>query len=304
MNTLKRVGTATVGYDKILTFGEACDIIRYNFGGSMLNRRFGMSVVLEDSGKRSKDRTVIWKCLCDCGKVYKATNKHLKRENRPRSCGCSRIRNRLKLFESKFEKSTGCWQWKGSLNSGGYGKFKSDAASRWAYILYREKIKKDLQVCHTCDNRLCVNPDHLFLGSIGDNMRDRTSKGRQAKGSSIGSSKLTEDQVLEIRKMRIAGNDFQKIADRFDIQWDLARKVCKNNIWKHVPLGVESKAVKQVRRAAKGSAAGGTKLSEEQVIQIKSLILLGKKQKDIAFQFGVNNSTICDIAKGRTWSHL
>ncbi len=270
----------------------------------MEGKKFGMFTVLHDSGKRTNDRCIIWQCQCECGKIKDVSYKLLKNESKPRSCGCSRIRHRLSKFESKFEKTTGCWEWKGSLNTGGYGKFKSDAASKWSYIFYRGTIPKGQQVCHTCDNRRCVNPDHLFLGTIGDNMRDRTSKNRQCKGSQIASSILTEEIVLEIRKMRINGNEYQIIADHFKISWDLVRKVCKNTVWKHVPLGAESKKIKHIRRTAKGEEAGNSKLTKEKVLKIKELLIQKVSAKAIGEQFDVSPYTIYDIKWGRAWAHI
>ena len=82
-----------------------------------------------------------------------------------------------------------------------------------------------------------MNPDHLFLGSIGDNMRDRTAKNRQAKGSRIGNSILNESQVLEIRKKRLTGKTYQELSKEFSVDWYVIRKICKNQGWKHVDLG-------------------------------------------------------------------
>ena len=210
----------------------------------MIGKKFGMCTVIEDSGKRTKDNGIIWVCRCDCGKIKNVSRKLLMNDDKPRSCGCSRkIRAKIQ-FESHFEKTDGCWIWKGCTNQGGYGKFggRAGSASRVAYQFYVGPIPKNKQVCHKCDNRLCVNPEHLFLGSIGDNMKDRTAKNRQAKGSKIANSILNEQIVLEIRQKRLVGKEYQELADEYKIGWYLVRSICKNRQWKHVPLGEECKA--------------------------------------------------------------
>lgn len=100
-----------------------------------------------------------------------------------KSCDASR-------FWSKVDKAAACWQWQGSKFTTGYGAFsiggKNRAAHRVAYELTHGAIEGGLHICHSCDNRLCVNPLHLFSGTRSDNMRDMVSKGRgggSAKGT-------------------------------------------------------------------------------------------------------------------------
>ena len=103
-----------------------------------------------------------------------------------------------------------CWDWMGSL-SGEYGRVKIQSRSyythRIAYFLYYTRDPKSLKVCHSCDNPICCNPNHLWLGTQLDNVRDRDRKGRRInfKGIQNGRAKLTESQVRRIRKQYVNG---------------------------------------------------------------------------------------------------
>lgn len=111
-----------------------------------------------------------------------------------------------KKFERCFISSPSCWLWISGTDSHGYGKIQyqcsSHKAHRLAYQIYVGNIPDGLHVLHRCDNPRCVNPDHLFIGSHADNMKDKTTKGR-AHGAHPGSdhhkAKLTDCDVLKIR---------------------------------------------------------------------------------------------------------
>ncbi len=205
----------------------------------MIGQKFGMLTIIKDTGKRTSSRGIIYLCKCDCGNMKEIRWALIKRENRPRSCGCSRkIRSKIQFY-SQIDKSNECWEWSGTLNMGGYGKYRGINASKVMWEYEYGKVLNGLQVCHSCDNRKCVTPSHLFLGSIADNMADKVKKNRQAKGSKIGSSVLDEEQVYQIRKIRLEGKKYKEICEIFQIDFYMVRKICKNSTWKHVPLGDE-----------------------------------------------------------------
>ena len=164
----------------------------------------------------------------------------------------------LSRFESKFVKPEPdvCWEWGAGTRDGRYGEFSISGrmygAHRVSFALYRGAIPDGINVCHTCDNTRCVNPAHLFLGTQKQNVSDMIKKGRirrssgnshysrlhperLARGSRVGTSKLTEDSVRSIRQMHGSGNfSTRAIADRFNITTDHVVQIVKRRCWKHV----------------------------------------------------------------------
>jgi len=114
-----------------------------------------------------------------------------------------------------------CWAWNGRKNASGYGVIdhvsRPRLVHRISYFLHTGFDPSEFSVCHSCDNPECTNPEHLWLGSHQDNMADASAKGRMTggpRGSQVGSSKLTESDVMDIRASSEPG---PKIAARYGV---------------------------------------------------------------------------------------
>ena len=132
----------------------------------------------------------------------------------------------------------GCWNWMASINVHGYGQFhgfgRHDLAHRFSWTIHYCEVPRGMQVCHHCDNRICVNPDHLFLGTLHDNMADMMRKGRQAKGEAKPLAKLSESDVILMRLKRSAGERQSALGSEFGINPATVSRICRGHTWKHL----------------------------------------------------------------------
>lgn len=132
-----------------------------------------------------------------------------------------------------------CWPWIASKDAKGYGFFKLDGkmvhAHRMALVLEGEKVPDKLLVCHKCDNPPCCNPRHLFIGTHKDNTQDSVRKGRWPIGEKHHNSKLTEKDIIKIRKLHSKENlSMYRIAKMFNVSNVLIGLIIKRKIWRHV----------------------------------------------------------------------
>ena len=147
----------------------------------------------------------------------------------------------MKSLEERFiakvdkDTKTGCWEWTASTNGVGYGqigkwvghkKWTMASAHRVSYELYKGSIG-DFYVLHTCDNTKCVNPEHLFLGTAKDNMRDKISKGRHPKKYNV----LSQEIANLIRKEK---GTQKQIAEKFGISVPHVSNIKNNKIWRMI----------------------------------------------------------------------
>lgn len=174
-------------------------------------------------------------------------------------------------FWQKVKQTDGCWLWLGAKDSDGYGNIKvgnrGTHAHRIAYALKVGHIPTGLSVLHSCDNRSCVRPDHLFLGTQLDNVNDMAKKGRdnKARGDRNASRLYPE------KRLRGGSHPFRL----------------------HPELH------------ARGERAANAKLKEDQVIEIRRSWEAGElSQHALARKYGVTLTTINSIVNCRTWRHL
>lgn len=135
-----------------------------------------------------------------------------------------------------------CWNWKAGTQSKGYGSFgigngNTALAHRVAFELAFGENLEGLCVMHSCDNRICCNPNHLKLGSIADNNRDMISKGRQARGMQNGRSQLTYDNIISMRSdFQAKEENLKELSEEYGIHYNTARNTIHGKTWKDLPL--------------------------------------------------------------------
>ena len=173
-------------------------------------------------------------------------------------------------FYSRFVRGDGdeCWLWMGAPTSSGYGvikrKGKTLHAHRVSYELQVGPVPAGLCVCHHCDVRMCVRPDHLFLGTQKDNMQDAVSKGRMATGQDHGMNTHPESRLTGDRN------------------------------------GTHTKP----HRVARGEQHGSAKLSQSDIVDIRRLAESGTSNKEIAMRYNICPQHAWRIVTKRRWKPL
>lgn len=138
-----------------------------------------------------------------------------------------------------FEPMSGCWLWGGSVFGNGYGYFRRSkgrgiSSHRYSFEIHKGPIPIGAHVLHTCDTPACCNPDHLIVGTHQENMKHRDETGRQAKGNLIRTTKLTEEQVLEMRSLYAKGIQQKELAYKYGIHPSQISRILNMKYWKYL----------------------------------------------------------------------
>lgn len=155
--------------------------------------------------------------------------------------------HRVTRFMSLVDQSSivrdGCWLWAGGGKGNGYGSFvlngRTVPAHRAAFILFNGVGPGKLDVCHHCDNRACVNPDHLFLGTRLENMQDCKRKGRTARGARLGSRRGEDGSAAkltwnDVRAIRASDAPAKQVAAQFGVTNDNINRIRRHDTWREI----------------------------------------------------------------------
>ena len=215
------------------------------------NRRVADKDVVVDAHGRRHQIAKARKCPT-CGTKFRPYLVHVRRgaakycklKCARRAQGLARIipfKDRLKWFWARVDKKApnGCWLWMGPKNQKGYGSFHMHDGirqgtvwvHRFPYELKHGKIPDGLFACHICDVRSCVNPAHIFLGTIAENNADAARKGRTSRGDKHHYAKLTESEAKEIKYGTLRNGE---AARRFSVSPALICDIRYGRAWRHI----------------------------------------------------------------------
>lgn len=233
-------------------------------------------------------------------------------------------------FWSKVTKTETCWLWTGRPGEFGYGYFAVSihtefgraharfAAHRVAYLLGHGENPGDLYVLHSCDVQACVNPAHLRLGTRLDNERDKSARNRHPRGGRVPgvylprpeitlrrreaerhhAAKLTSAAAQSIRERYVAGEGTTQLAEEFGVTRQSLYCLLRGTTWKHAG-GPRS----EIRRMY-GENVPTSKMTTDQVAQLRGLYESGWTLYDLAPRFGLAPQTVSNIVRGKTWKHV
>lgn len=202
----------------------------------------------------------------------------------------------LKSFWSKVEKTESCWIWIAScLQSTGRGQFPMarryglpSSPTRFSWIIHNGGIPLKLCVLHTCDNPLCVNPSHLFLGTLQDNVSDMVSKGRQCKGEKNGQATATEELIQSIRNFP---GTHQEASDHFNVPRRRVIAYRRGDTWKHLKLA-------PINSNHQGEDSYTSKFTDAQILSISEAS--PNDSKVLSLEYGMSESLRTKIRAKKT----
>jgi len=142
-------------------------------------------------------------------------------------------RARVKIIERINISDSGCWEWRLKVRPNGYARVtylrRSMYAHRLSFEAFNGYIDSSLDVCHSCDNRRCVNPYHLFQGTRKDNMNDAVSKNRHATGKKLPQTKIHGDNLAKALQLIKDGFKYEYIANKFGVTKSCIGYIARKN---------------------------------------------------------------------------
>lgn len=215
-----------------------------------------------------------------------------------------------KIEAMKAVTPSGCWEVNKSLAKG-YPMIKVVGkqwrCSRLYYTYVNGPIPDGMLVCHTCDNPLCVNPEHLFLGTPRDNNHDMITKGRlkPPKGEGHHATSLTVEDVVRIRETYAQGNVTQyELADQYNVTVGAINCMVLGLTWKDVG-GPRTERGHINPPPKRGEESPNAILTETQVREIRTLYAAGGISfKRLGQKYGINATSVFKIVKRQAWAHV
>ena len=146
----------------------------------------------------------------------------------------------IERFWAKVNKTKSCWDWTAYIYHHGYGSFKTKLGTKYAHrlswTLHFGEIEEGKYVLHKCDNRACVNPDHLFLGTQAENLQDMANKKRSQIGIKHWNVKLSAFDILEIKRLSDSGLSSSEIAKKFPVNRRQISRVLSGERWSNADV--------------------------------------------------------------------
>lgn len=159
-----------------------------------------------------------------------------------------------------------------------------------------------MYVCHHCDNRLCCNPAHLFLGTPRQNTQDMLAKGRESRGSSHPGALLHERDVAAIRRCVRAGAPLHELARTLGVNYSTVRAAAFGQNWKHVDEPAPDRLPHKA--TVRGAEHRLAKLDASAVRDIRDRVGRGETRTALAAEFGVSVALVSKVAAGKVWRHV
>jgi len=190
----------------------------------------------------------------------------------------------IRRFWAKVDKRgpDECWEWRGSTDKYGYGRIGERAlkAHRVSVHLAGMNIEGKV-VCHTCDNRSCVNPRHLFAGTPADNHHDAMRKDRHARGERSAFAKLDALIVRKIHQAGVNGETYSSIAERYGVETTTVSQLCRGCTWKH--LGLTAMPNRKIQRVIGRELKGRV---------VRSYLAGEGTYEELAVRYGVSHGSV------------